>query len=121
MNYDFSGCGPIETVLMSAKLAGEAGPIPSRVLMRRMGIHSMRRFRLMLERERRERVILANRFGLFIPDDGEKGEAELLRYIRTGSARIRGQARALRTAKAELRRRADAGQVTLDLGGESNG
>ena len=110
--------GPVEENL----LHGAENARLSREIMKRLEITDERDFRQMVERERDARVILANHKGLFLPAFGPDGDREIERFIRTGEARIRGPARALKTARAELRRRKAANQLSLDLeGGEVNG
>jgi len=110
--------GPVEENL----LYGAENAKSSREVMRCLGVSDERAFRQLVERERDQRVILANHRGLFLPAAGPDGEREIEKFVRTGEARIRGQARALKTARAELRRRKAANQLSLDLeGGEVNG
>lgn len=109
--------GPVEAVLSIAAIGAE-NAAPSAFLMAVLGWKSERRFRALVERERRRgALILSCRRGLFLPSPGEKGRRELRRYVRTGEARIKGQAIALRPARKVLSQ--IDGQ--LEIGGGESG
>ena len=94
--------GPVEAVL-SITAIGAENALPSAFLMAVLGWTNERRFRALVERERRRgALILSCKRGLFLPSPGEKGRQELRRYVRTGEARIKGQAVALRPARKVL-------------------
>lgn len=107
--------GPLEALLRAAGAVGGEHQLSSKMCMRSLGISSERSFRWIVERERADgALILAGARGLFLPSDGVKGVSELRRYILTGESRIRGQARALRTARRLLRRLEVPGQLQFE-------
>lgn len=114
--------GPVEAFLSVVKAVGEENRVSTNFCMGGLGVSDVRLFRQLVERERASgALILANSRGLFLPDEGEKGRAELIKFVRTGEARIRGQARALRPARRELKRMEMEGQVKIEEGGGAGG
>lgn len=94
--------GPVEALLGVAAIGAE-NALSSAFIMAFIGWTNERRFRALVERERRRgALILSCKRGLFLPSPGEKGRQELRRYVRTGEARIKGQAVALRPARKAL-------------------
>lgn len=108
--------GIVESVLQH----GAENAIKSRDIMRRLGISDERHFRELVERERENSVILSCSRGLYLPAYGAAGRAELTRYIKTGTARIAGQARALKSAKTMLKAMEIDGQETIQEGAADN-
>ena len=95
--------GPITATLMRLGAVGAFNAVPSREAMRALGLDDMRTFRLLVEHERRNALILANGRGLFLPAEGEQGRAEIRRWELTTLSRIAGLSRALKTARGTLR------------------
>ena len=118
-NLERSGpAGPIESLLFK----GKENARPSRELMGLLGYGNIRRFRKQVARERRAgALILGCPSGLFLPDDGEKGQGELKNHIKTSEKRIKGIGAGLKPARHELLYGGQADQLTLDLEGGVGG
>lgn len=84
---------------------GEENAIKTAELVRLLGVASSRELRQLVSKEREAGALILSTLkgGYFLPDDGEKGKAELAAYVRTLKAHALNTLKVLKPANKALK------------------
>ena len=113
--------GAVEAVLCALGAVGRDHAVTREQVARALGLSSQdgsRTVSKLLEKEREEGVICSSGSGLFLPEDSEKGDVEVMAYISQVSRKGAGSFRSIRGAKRyiDMRLRRKSGQVEISEG-----
>ena len=112
------GQGPIECVLRSLGAIGRDHAVTREQVARALGLSSQdgsRTVSKMLEKERAESVICSCGTGLFVPEESDKGDLEVIAYISEVSRKGAGSFKSIKGARRYIqkRQRRKTGQIEI--------
>lgn len=119
---DDQNIGLVEATLQSMGAVGRDNAVTRAQVARALGLphkDGARAVSKMLELERRTRVICSCGSGLFIPDEGVKGRAEIHAYMHKVEGIAKGSFRSIRGAR--LHQKNVPGQTELDVDEKGEG
>ena len=106
--------GAVKLFLPASGTVGATNAITSRRIKEALGYSDIRSFRSALEGERqRGALICGGSCGIYVPQDGEAGVAELERHLAKALSRAYAVSRWLSTIRRELYRRRYADQIEI--------
>lgn len=113
--------GPVEAALRALGAVGRCNAVTREQVARAIGLSSQdgsRTVSKLLEREREKAVICSSGSGLFVPEDSEKGDLEVVAYIAEVTRKGAGSFRSIRGARRYIERRKCEKSGQLHIGGE---
>ena len=122
IRLDDQNIGVVEAALRSMGAVGQENAVTRAQLAKALGLETKdgpRSVSKMLETERRTRIICGCAAGLFLPDEGLKGQAEIRAYIHKAEAMGRGIFRSLKGTR--LHQKVVPGQTELNVGEKGEG
>lgn len=115
--------GAVEAVLRAMGAIGRDNAVTREQVARAMGLDSQdgkRSVSKILEAERVDSVICSSGSGLFVPEDSEKGDLEVVAYIAEVTRKGAGSFRSIRGARRYIERRKREKSGQLHIGGDEH-